>query len=282
MKVSQLNFCGTKLAVIIGHPDFELLFVASQVAAAAGLEGTAPTNTLKAGNANGCRIKDLKRLDINLTSSLKDSKGRKLSPLAWLFDEPTVYKMLLRGHAPQSESFRKWVTEEVLTSIRKTGSYDVTTSETEEGKALAAEFGLLRAEIQRLGAEVKSLANVIAELKSLPSAGPAIVVSPYEGDIKRAVCTQFDRKCYLDVGDSMGMSVVILDKVSSIAAIRAEHKARALWDAEDGRPLSSKVSMKGRDWTLFPEKWLKSKMDRQFYREVINMAIEASMNVINK
>ncbi|HBI4798456.1 TPA: hypothetical protein K7X89_004633 [Escherichia coli] len=75
----------------------------------------------------GCRIKDLKRLDVNLTSSLKDSKGRKLSHLAWLFDEPTVYKMLLRGHAPQSEPFRKWITEEVLPSIRKTGSYDVAT-----------------------------------------------------------------------------------------------------------------------------------------------------------
>ncbi|HAH9237016.1 TPA: hypothetical protein HIP71_004204 [Escherichia coli] len=84
------------------------------MAAAAGLEGTAPTNTLKTGSANGCRIKDLKRLDVNLTASLKDSKGRKLSPLAWLFDEPTVYKMLLRGHAPQSEPFRKWITEEVL------------------------------------------------------------------------------------------------------------------------------------------------------------------------
>lgn len=68
------------------------------------LDGTAPTNTLKTGSADGCRIKDLKRLDVNLTSSLKDSKGRKLSHLAWLSDEPTVYKMLLRGHAPVNPS----------------------------------------------------------------------------------------------------------------------------------------------------------------------------------
>ena len=33
--------------------------------------------------------------------------------------------MLLRGHAPQSEPFRKWVTEVVLPSIRKTGKFDV-------------------------------------------------------------------------------------------------------------------------------------------------------------
>jgi prophage antirepressor-like protein len=32
--------------------------------------------------------------------------------------------MLLRGHATASEPFRKWVTEEVLPTIRKTGNYD--------------------------------------------------------------------------------------------------------------------------------------------------------------
>ncbi|NNA05079.1 hypothetical protein HBN72_23930 [Pseudomonas lundensis] len=31
--------------------------------------------------------------------------------------------MLLRGRAPASEPFRKWVTEEVLQTIRKTGPY---------------------------------------------------------------------------------------------------------------------------------------------------------------
>ena len=82
-RTSRLNFCGSKLDVIIGHPDFELLFVASQVAAAAGLEGTAPTNTLKTGSANGCRIKDLKHIDVRFTSSLKDSKGRKLAWVAY-------------------------------------------------------------------------------------------------------------------------------------------------------------------------------------------------------
>ena len=38
----------------------------------------------------------------------------------YLFPEGTVYQTLLRGHAPASKPFRKWVTEEVLPSIRKT------------------------------------------------------------------------------------------------------------------------------------------------------------------
>jgi len=34
-----------------------------------------------------------------------------------LFTESQTYQMLLRGHAPASEPFRKWVTEVVLPSI---------------------------------------------------------------------------------------------------------------------------------------------------------------------
>lgn len=62
----------------------------------------------------------------------------------WLIDEPNTYRVLLRGHAPQSEPFRKWVTEEVLPTIRKTGKYDIAQSTTDTGKQLAAEFSALR------------------------------------------------------------------------------------------------------------------------------------------
>ncbi|WP_332262049.1 Bro-N domain-containing protein [Pseudomonas alkylphenolica] len=42
----------------------------------------------------------------------------------WVMSESDVYQMLLRGHSPRSEPFRKWVTEEVLPTIRKTGKYN--------------------------------------------------------------------------------------------------------------------------------------------------------------
>lgn len=39
----------------------------------------------------------VKELHDRLSLKLRDIKGRKLRHLAWLFDEPTVYKMLLRN-----------------------------------------------------------------------------------------------------------------------------------------------------------------------------------------
>lgn len=155
---------------MIGHPDHELLFVASQVFNAAGLNSKAVQNARRNSKAlKGMTYRDLvmsspqnERVGLRLT----DSRGQKLRIDAWLYDESTVYQMLLRGHAPQSEPFRKWVTEEVLPAIRKTGSYDIAKSETPEGLQFAEEFGKLRAEIGMLASEVKGLREVIAELRA--------------------------------------------------------------------------------------------------------------------
>lgn len=69
---------------------------------------------------------------------------------SWLAAESWVYKMLLAGRAPASEPFRKWVTEEVLPSIRKTGSYDIGASKTSEAQQLSMDYGDLRALIENM------------------------------------------------------------------------------------------------------------------------------------
>ena len=115
------------LDILAGHPEHGLLFVATQVARAAGLNN--PTNAVCVFRKGGaCRV----RLTIGevfvpyherLGDLPKASNGRAYHAATALLDEVSVYTMLLRGHAPQSEPFRKWVTEEVLPSLRKSGTY---------------------------------------------------------------------------------------------------------------------------------------------------------------
>ena len=69
----------------------------------------------------------------------KDPSGRAYQASTTLMKEADVYQMLLRGHAPQSKPFRDWVLQEVLPSIRKTGSYNVNESTTETGQQFAGE-----------------------------------------------------------------------------------------------------------------------------------------------
>lgn len=61
----------------------------------------------------------------------EDEKGRNLIPTLGGKQEMTVisesglYNVILRSDKPEAKPFRKWVTSEVLPSIRKTGSYSV-------------------------------------------------------------------------------------------------------------------------------------------------------------
>lgn len=81
-------------------------------------------------NKKAIKVKDLNK-------GIQQCYRLSLQPSTWMIDESTAYRLLLQGHAPQSEPFRKWVTEEVLPSIRKTGSYDLAKSETLEAKLMA-------------------------------------------------------------------------------------------------------------------------------------------------
>jgi len=109
----------------VGHPEHDLLFIATQVARAAGLKD--PSNAVHNFRRKGTRGSTLKALIAgNPISVPKDELGRNLRGPTTLFAEAETYQMLLRGYAPASEPFRKWVTEVVLPTIRKTGKFEKT------------------------------------------------------------------------------------------------------------------------------------------------------------
>lgn len=119
---------GIELDVLVGHPEHDLLFVATQVARATGLKN--PSHAVSnyqrcAGQPAGLISWESVRQAYHqmIDPSNTHLAVRNLQARSWLASEEWVYSMLLKGHAPASEPFRKWVTEEVLPTIRKTGSY---------------------------------------------------------------------------------------------------------------------------------------------------------------
>lgn len=52
---------------------------------------------------------------------LTDKLGRKQS--SYVVNEPGLYSVILRSDKPEAKDFKRWVTHEVLPSIRRTGSY---------------------------------------------------------------------------------------------------------------------------------------------------------------
>lgn len=96
----------------MGHPEHGLLFIATQVARAAGLK-----NASYASSTTAKRLGHKKTFQVGAllgSMEIPQTLQFNLQKTSWLFTESAAYEMLLRGHAPASEPFRKWVTEVVL------------------------------------------------------------------------------------------------------------------------------------------------------------------------
>jgi prophage antirepressor-like protein len=108
--VAVFNFDG-KFDVRTIQINGDVLFVAKDVAVALGYANTV--------DAVGKHCKHAKSL-IDLGVANRDP----LDPQTKLIPESDVYRMTLRSKLPSADKFQDWVCEEVLPSIRKTGSYN--------------------------------------------------------------------------------------------------------------------------------------------------------------
>lgn len=78
---------------------------------------------------------------VKLTNSdVKKSDIRKLNNAGELFlTESGVYKLAFRSNKPEAEAFTNWVSDDVLPTIRKTGSYNISPIDAAALKCINAE-----------------------------------------------------------------------------------------------------------------------------------------------
>ena len=91
---------------------------------------------------------------------------------ALFVNEDGLYDVILDSRKPEAKAFRKWVTSEVLPSIRKTGGYIATTSTMTDTEIMAKAILLANNTIEQRNARIKELedtnekqTNTIARLQ---------------------------------------------------------------------------------------------------------------------
>ena len=107
--MKKFNNSEVRIVVIENEP----YFVAVDVCRVLGMSNTAES------------LRSLDDDDIISTDTV-DRLGRKQNVNA--VNESGLYDLVLRSRKPQARLFRKWVTSEVLPSIRKTGRYTISES----------------------------------------------------------------------------------------------------------------------------------------------------------
>lgn len=69
------------------------------------------------------KLDEDEKMTLALTDSHSGSRGGAQSLL--LINEPGLYSLIMSSRKPEAKKFKRWVTHEVLPSIRKTGLYAV-------------------------------------------------------------------------------------------------------------------------------------------------------------
>lgn len=122
----------------MGHPEHDLLFVATQVARAVGLKNPSGSvssfRAVNSGTAGAFQFRSIVEV-YNRVVGRPDNSGvykqivvqppsQALQANSWMATEGWVYRMLMRGDSKSAADFRTWIADKVVPTIRKTGKYD--------------------------------------------------------------------------------------------------------------------------------------------------------------
>ena len=88
-----------------------------------------------------------------------------------LINESGLYSLILSSKLPKAKEFKRWVTSEVLPSIRKTGGYNANQNDVYKAKRL---------EIMAMNAKARTMKEENKRLDALIKSGKAVGLSVYD------------------------------------------------------------------------------------------------------
>jgi anti-repressor protein len=117
-----------------------------------------------------------------------------------IISEPGLYKLVMRSRKPEAKEFQRWVTHEVLPSIRKTGGY-IPTSESDSDEDIMARAVLVAQKtIKQKNQQIASQQSRIDELQPKASAWDNFV------DIDDALSVRDSAKLLSNLGRTVGQT----------------------------------------------------------------------------
>ncbi|WP_103512970.1 phage antirepressor KilAC domain-containing protein [Streptomyces sp. SM13] len=159
------------------------------------------------------------------TMPVTDSLGRSQQSI--VINEPGLYSLILRSRLPQAKAFKRWITHEVIPSIRRTGSYSAVPREMTKLEALQA---AIESEQGRLAAEAR-----VKELE--PAASSWQTLASGDGDFSVADAAKIlSRDPSIETGRNRLFG--ILHELDWAYVQNADHRYRAKQYAVERRWLS--------------------------------------------
>lgn len=132
------------------------------------------------------------------TAEVIDSIGRRQQ--AYIISEPGLYRLVMRSRKPEAKEFQRWVTHEVLPSIRKTGGYIPTTDADDDMTILAKAVMIGQRTMEAQKQKIAEQQTRIVELE--PKARFADAVAASDGTCLVGELAKMLRQNGMDIGQN--------------------------------------------------------------------------------
>lgn len=171
----------------------------------------------KALGLNASHVRERLEDGVVSTDTITDNLGR--AQVANFVNEDGLYDVILDSRKPEAKVFRKWVTSEVLPSIRKTGQYSANVPQTfSQALMLAAkqqeQIEEQRAALAQQGEEIVKLSNEVMTMKPKATYYDLILNNP-----STVTITQ--------IAQDYGMSAKKFNQI--LSDFRIQHKVNKQW-----------------------------------------------------
>ena len=180
-QVTPFNFGANEIRVVVDETTKEPLWVAKDICDVLGYKEVSKTLS---------KLDDDEKL---IRQIFVSGQNRDMS----VINESGLYTLILRSNKPEAKKFKKWVTAEVLPTIRKTGSYS--TNNTQDDTQL---IGVVLKLVENQQKQTDAILSLVESIKTAPQIGQQ---------------PQTQQVVYLDSRDRKKLRDAIQEKAKEVA-----------------------------------------------------------------
>ena len=169
-----------------------------------------------------------------------------------VINESGLYSAILRSRKPEAKAFKKWVTSEVLPSIRKTGSYSADNTFPTTAARRTAEDSLAMASL--LGVPTH-LAQIEAIKHARLSTGVDFSYLLHHAPAQNSVADDEVMLEPTELGKHLGLSAVAVNRKLEAVGLQTRDHAGCWQPTEKGAPISFRHSWTSKGKSGYNLKW---------------------------
>ena len=150
-----------------------------------------------------------------------------------IINESGLYSLILSSKLPTAKKFKRWVTSEVLPSIRKTGSYNTIPKERSEFKEQELKARMLNARVRESNQYLKIAAQIdIPEYRYILQAKAAEALN---GGVPVLPLQEAERKTYsaTEIGAMFGVSANKIGKLANAHKLKTPEYGKLFYSKSE-------------------------------------------------